>query len=86
MASIKQVKIGSTSYDIKATYDGSGNTITSTYLSKTATSAQTMAGTLTTVNPASTATSNTTAGVRNISYGTAAPSGGNNGDIYIQYS
>jgi len=49
MASIKQVKIGNTSYDIKATYDGSGNTITSTYLSKTAT-------------------------------------GGNDGDIYIQYS
>ena len=32
MATIKQIKVGGTSYDIKATYDGSGNTISSTYL------------------------------------------------------
>ena len=32
MASIKQVVVGGTTYDIKATYDGSGNTIASYYL------------------------------------------------------
>ncbi len=32
MASIKQVKIGNTSYDIKATYDGNGNNISTTYV------------------------------------------------------
>ena len=32
MATIKQINVGGTSYDIKATYDGSGNTISSTYL------------------------------------------------------
>lgn len=37
MANIKQVKVGSTLYDIealKATQDGSGNVITSTYATK----------------------------------------------------
>lgn len=32
MASIKQVKIGNTSYDIKAKYDGNGNNISTTYV------------------------------------------------------
>lgn len=44
MASIKQVKIGNSTYDIKATYDGSGNTISSTYVKK---AGDTMTGNLT---------------------------------------
>lgn len=44
MATIKQINVGGTSYDIKATYDGSGNTITSYYVKK---SGDTMTGTLT---------------------------------------
>ena len=44
MASIKQITVGGTTYDIKATYDGSGNTIASYYVKK---SGDTMTGTLT---------------------------------------
>lgn len=44
MASIKQLKVGSSTYDLKATYDGSGNTISSYYVKK---NGDTMSGTLT---------------------------------------
>lgn len=44
MATISQIKVGGTSYDIKATYDGNGNTITSYYVKK---SGDTMTGALT---------------------------------------
>ena len=160
MATIKQINVGGTSYDIKATYDGSGNTISSTYLKL---SGGTMSGNITfgdsnigiqrvgrsmswnkgrdgailkstslsgysplwsvKTNNGSwdigaydhssytdqliftyikdtnyNGTNATTRqviirpngdagfGLRNISFGTAAPSGGSNGDIYIQYS
>ena len=44
MASISQLKVNNTTYDIKATYDGGGNTIASTYLKL---SGGTMTGNLT---------------------------------------
>ena len=43
MATIKQIKVGSTTYDIKAEYDGDGNTIGSYYVKK---SGDTMTGDL----------------------------------------
>lgn len=45
MATIKQISVGGTSYDIKATYDGSGNTIASYYC--TLSTNQTITGTKT---------------------------------------
>ena len=67
----------------KATQDGSGNTITSTYLSKTSTSSQSMSGIL----QANNNTSYTTRQVRNIILSTSStPTGGSNGDIWITYS
>lgn len=157
MANIKQIKIGTTTYDIKATYDGGDNVITSTYVKK---SGDTMTGDLNIqhdvekgTDPASTqmkyirfidenSTNNRTGFllnqvgtdgktftgiyavdftqnsndktyigvfkpkggdgyalvsgdtenssnekvIRNIGYGTGAPSGGSNGDMYVQYN